>query len=253
MKQKGAMCGVFLFLLVTVGANADLVDGLVGFWEFDNPSNLGEATIGRDLITVGSAAATAGYKPGDGAAYIGVGSYFKMDHRIPPNGGGGFVNIWTLLIDFKYPTRYDWIALYQTSKDNRNDADCFVRYDGAIGVGETGFTSIKTSPNVWYRVVVTVYNPYYYRIYINGQLGLNGAGQPKDKRFSLDPYLLLFADENGEDRPVYVTNVAIWNRALSAAEVAALGTVGTPPIPEPATVLLLAFGLISFLPALRRG
>ncbi|NWF90698.1 MAG: hypothetical protein HXY50_14715, partial [Ignavibacteriaceae bacterium] len=70
-----------------------------GWWLFDNTSNLTEAVpgYGNDLILVGSHTAVAGPSIGNGAIEIGVGSHYKLNHGIAPNGGGTRVNEYTLM------------------------------------------------------------------------------------------------------------------------------------------------------------
>jgi hypothetical protein len=70
--------------------------------------------------------------------------------------------------------------------------------------------------------------------YLDGVL-LHEAGEGHDGkmdvdgRFALDPAgVLLFADEDGEDNEIFVAATALWNVPLSAEDVAALGTAGTP-------------------------
>lgn len=199
----------------------------VGLWEFDNASDLLAATIGVDLQLQGTQTAIAGPWSGNGAVRIGIGSYFTCSHGIAPNGSGTLVNRYSLLIDFRIDALGPWYCFYQTNPANANDGDCFIRAgDGGIGVGATGYSSVPSQVNVWQRLVVAVDNEHgIYRIYLDGELILQGAAQAVDGRFSLDPTLLLFADDNGEDAPIDVARVAIYDACLSAAEVAALGTV----------------------------
>ncbi|AQT67886.1 hypothetical protein STSP2_01038 [Anaerohalosphaera lusitana] len=219
--------GVLLCLVFVSAANASLV----GLWDFDDPANTTEATIGADLTLVGTDTAMTGYSGTDGAVSIGVGSYYEADHGITPAAGEGYVNEWSLLIDFKYPT-LDWICFFQTNPSNTNDGDCFVRGGGGVpsslGVSATGYTTNPTETETWYRMLVTVDNGEFYRIYVNGELWLDGTVQSVDGRLSLDPILLLFADENGEDNEIHVSNVAIWDTGLDSATVLELGGVGDP-------------------------
>ncbi len=199
----------------------------VGLWEFDDASDLLAATTGVDLQLQGTHAAIAGPWAGNGAVRIGLGSYYICSHGIAPNGTGTLVNRYSLLMDFRIDALGPWYCFFQTNPDNANDGDCFIRAgDGGIGVGATGYSSVPSQVNLWQRLVVAVDNEHgIYRIYLDGESILNGSAQPVDGRFSLDPTLLLFADENGEDAPIDVARVAIYDACLSAAEVAALGTV----------------------------
>ncbi|AQT67888.1 putative exopolysaccharide biosynthesis protein [Anaerohalosphaera lusitana] len=237
---------VFSACLLTIVASglADTQTGLVGLWDFDDPAYLTKAAIGNDLSLVGSHSATVGIDASDGAVSIGVGSHYIADHDIAPAVGEGYVNEWSLLVDFKYPT-LGWISFFQTNSSNGNDGDCFVRggggIPGSLGVSATGYTSMPTATETWYRMVVTVDNGSFYRIYVNGDLWLDGSVQSIDGRFSLDPVLLLFADENGEDNQIDVSTVAIYDRPLTASDVADLkGPLGMDVDQQP-TVLTKPF------------
>ena len=219
------------------GVSKQPMTELVGLWEFDDPSDLLHGTIGAALELTGVHMAVDGYDgPGgsDGAVSIDIGSYYTVNHGISPNGGGNAVNEWSLLIDFMYPATSSgaWIAFYQTDANNTNDADCFVRYsDGALGVGDTGYSYTATSYEIWYRMVVTVDNSGFYRIYVNGKLWLDGPGQDLDGRFSLEPTMLLFADENEEDNEIYISTVALYDYPLTVEEVATLNGPGGQELP----------------------
>lgn len=202
-----------------------------GVWQFNDAGNLTKSTIGTDLIESGSHTAVAGIGAGDGAVADPLTSYYRCTHGILPNGGGVFVNEWTALMDVKVPTASigHWVSLYQTSTANSNDGDLFVKdTNRTIGVGDTGYSSSAISGETWYRVVVSVDNGSFYRIYVNGTLWLSGTSQSVDGRFSLDSQILFFADESGDDYPIHCTNLAIWGQAFTAAQVGELGNVSTP-------------------------
>lgn len=139
--------------------------------------------------------------------------------------------------------------MFQTNFSNTNDGDCFVRgSDGKVGVSTTGYTSVGISGNLWYRIVVVAnlrdgnsdsnYADNYYKIYINGterlstvsssgiasRMSLYGSG-------SSNPFVLFFADENGEDANIHITAIAALEGIVSPSVVAALGSVPTIPFP----------------------
>jgi len=63
---------------------------------------------------------------------------------------------------------------------------------------------------------------------LDGEVILVGASQTIDGRFALDSTILFFADENGEDAPIDITTLAIFDLSLSDADAAELG--GPPPV-----------------------
>jgi len=205
----------------------------VGLWEFNNSGNITLATLGTNLTEVGSHTFVTGIDANDGAISDPLSSYFICNHGIAANGGGSYVNEWSLMMDIKVPASSfgQWICLYQTNTTNSNDGDCFIAGDGTIGVYETGYSTNRLEGDKWYRVVISVDNGNFYRIYVNGVLWLTGSPRPLDGRFALDPQILFFADDNGDDYPIICSRVAIWGQALTEAEVLELGAIELPIYP----------------------
>ena len=206
-------------------------------WEF-NASDPNVATIGAPLEIVGSAQEIAGVSVEDGAIRIGQGSYYICRHGIAPNGDGAKVNEWTLLIDFSYPTSSlsdppnGYNDLFQTNPTNVDDSDWTINSSGGIGIGAVGYSSAEgytTEANTWYRLIVTVDNGLRHDLYVDGVEIFKGNEQGIDGRFSLEDSLLLFAagnNQDGDDAPINVSTVAIWDTPLSADEIQTLGLAG---------------------------
>ncbi len=197
-----------------------------GEWLFDDPAHPLRATLGQDLALAGTAAAVTGTTPADGAIRLGVGSFLRCAHGIAPNGGGAGVNDYSVVLDFCYPdsSAGHWISLLQTNEANTNDTDLCIRSpDRAVGIGAVGYSSTATAPATWYRLALSVKNGAWFRLYLNGVPLLNGAGQPVDGRHALSTHVLFAADDNGEDFPVDLTRIAVYDGALASNEVAALG------------------------------
>ena len=258
---------VLLLVVVLVAATATqgaVITGLKGLWEFNDAGDLTKATVGNDLILNGAGqSAVAGVSGSDGAVAVEKGTYYQADHGIPANGGGSWVNEFSLLFDVMYPEESagKWRAFYQTGYDVYNDSDYFIHpADESWGVGDLGYTDNATvgefysSASTWYRVVLTVNldndpSVAFHDLYINGVL----TGKHKtdnlglDGRFSLypagdpDPYIVLAGDNDGDDALMYFSNMAIWDRPLMPDEIASLGGPGSP-VPEPVTVVLLGLG-----------
>ena len=208
----------------------------VGWWQFDNPAEHTLATIGASLGTVGNGfTAVPGITGSDGAMRVALGSSYTMNHGVPAGTGGGTkVNEYTLLFDVSY-TGNAWKTFFQTNFKNADDGELFIdslHRVGSSGVGAIGGWSTQTTAeNTWYRVVLTVDNGATRRLYVNGQLWYQGNAGALDDRYALPPILLLFADNDGDDGPINVTNVAVWSSPLDAAQVAALGVAGAPVQP----------------------
>ncbi|MHC4743801.1 MAG: LamG-like jellyroll fold domain-containing protein, partial [Planctomycetota bacterium] len=165
------------------------------------------------------------------------------------NGGGGYVNEFTLLFDVMYPSESagQWRAFYQTGYEAYNDSEYFIHpSDESWGVGDLGYTDNATvgefysSHSTWYRAVLTVKlgdpSVAFHDLYINGQLtGKHRADNlGLDGRFSLypsddaNPYICFAGDNDGEDALMHFSAIAIWGRPLTAEEIGAIGGPGDP-------------------------
>jgi len=150
-----------------------------------------------------------------------------MEHAIAANGGGSFVNEYSLQIDFNVPQIGVWNSFYQTATDNSDDAEMFINTDNLIGAWRFGYSTNLVSENTWYRLLVTVKNGEYFKIYVNGLIWVEGAGQDIDGRDALQSVLLMFADNDGEDNNMKCAELGIWDVALTADEVLELGDAYT--------------------------
>ena len=220
--RRSAWLAAALWLAPLVTAQA----ALVGAWSFDNPSDLFKADLGQPLSPSGTVSAVAGLTPSDGAVRVSLGAFLRCAHGIAANGGGAYVNEYSVLWDFKVPSSSSghWVCLLQTNPNNTNDGELFARSsDGALGVSATGYSTRTVTPEIWYRLALSVKNGSWYQLYVNGELWLTGTTQSLDGRFSLDPTVLFAADENGEDYPVDFSRIAVYSHALTATEAAQLG------------------------------
>jgi hypothetical protein len=230
---------IFLFLFLNNPTEAQTIDptewpGMVGYWDFDDPLNLTHAEVGNDLVLGGSDQAVPGPEPEDGATRIGVNDYYTCTHGIEPNGGGSYVNEYTLVVDFKIPQVGQYYCFYQTNMANSNDGEVFINPSGHVGITETGYSYCTLTPNEWYRLVISVDLGNSFNYYIDGQLILAGYNQIIDGRYSLESYFHWFLDDNGEDNEFDVAAAAIFDYPISETEVAQLGGYGhifpQPPV-----------------------
>ncbi|AQT67889.1 Calcineurin-like phosphoesterase [Anaerohalosphaera lusitana] len=228
------LCCALVMAGMTFGADPAV---LVGQWDFDDAQNLTLATLGNDLTLSGQDYAVTGCEVSDGAARIGVGSHYICDHGIAPASGETYVNEFSLVMDVSFPDSSTglWKALYQTNNSNANDGDCFISPVGAVGVSSTGYTD-DASPvflaqaDAWHRIVIVVDSEKQYDIFVDGSRYLQGTPQPTDGRFTLDPQVLFFADENSEDNAMDVSTILLYKGVLTDSEVAALnGPLGQDP------------------------
>lgn len=234
---------VFLFQGTAVSQNLNPNDwpNLVGYWNFQDTTDLLKATVGNDLILVGNHQWVKGAFYGDTAVRIDTGSYYKCYHGIAANGGGDSVNQYSLMFDFKVLSLNRWHCFFQTDSTNSNDGECFIKHygdsiPGTIGVGHTGYSSDSILPETWYRLVITVNLGNFYNYYLNGVLLHTGDTDEIaiDSRFALTPVILFFADNNQEDDTIDIGSIAIFDTCLTPTQIGNLGTIdpciANPPI-----------------------
>lgn len=219
-----------LFALLFGSAVFSSVPERVGWWKFDDPMDMLAPTIGNPLVLTGTQTSVNGPVDGNLATELSLGSHLIMNHGISPNGGGTLVNEYSLQMDILMPTASLWHAIYQTASDNSNDAEMFINTDNFIGAWRFGYSANAVAENTWYRMVVSVQNGGFFKIFMNGELWVDGVGQDLDGRDALESALLLFADEDGEDNTMLCSEVGIWNVALTAEQALELGdaTTGAP-------------------------
>jgi hypothetical protein len=267
-----------LVLLVAGSAWAqtpNVPDGLTGLWQFATEATKFKATIGTDL-----ASTTQDGTPFDRGWFAGkytqigtVGNpnlfsdhgdvqtprdvLLTVTHNIAPNGGGIYVNQYTFAVDYQqtglealWDGNY-YNSIFQTSMTNSNDGDLFIKGpdypNSVIGTGQLGYSILTFDPSEWHRIVWSAdCAAGVFDVYIDGVNYLHSTNVSlDDSRYALDPKVNLFSDNDWETAWGYVATAASWNRALTSAEVAAMGNTDTPLIvPEPSVFVLLAAGLV---------
>jgi hypothetical protein len=273
--KERTMKRIVLVLLVlavagSAWAQVNVPGGYTGLWRFQTSADKLKATVGADLVTshpdnpgwmtgpwtdIGVPAWHTMYSDG-GIIQDRSWDYLSCYHGMSANGGGSYINEYTIMIDF-YAGGGAWNSLYQTAwGGNSNDGDLWVNATtttaATIGVGPAGYSSQTFDATKWHRIVLSVDNGNFFRAYVDGQLYLDGTPQAIDGRFALElDRFNLFADDSWEDAWCMAGTVATWGRALSGSEVAGMGgwlngsATPTPLIvPEPSTFVLLAAGLL---------
>ena len=274
MKNSIWFVSILAVLVAAGAANAvpNVPPGVTGLWRFEVKDPVTQratmkATIGVDMTSshADNSAWMVGpwtvIEPGlsdNGIAQERSWDYLTVNPSFTANGGGSYVNEYTVAIDYVQTSGLTgWNSLFQTSwGGNDSDGDLFTDGAGHIGIGAAGYSTLTYDASKWHRIVWSIDNGSFFRVYVDGVLFLDGTPQPIDGRFSLYPDRFhLFADDSWEDGWGLVGTVAVWNRALTSAEVAGMGgwiggaDMPTPlEIPEPATLALLLVGL----PLLRR-
>jgi len=229
--MKKTLLSIVAVLAFAGFANAQ-VPARVGWWKFDDTTNMLKAAIGSPLVLTGTQTSVPGPVAGNLATQVPLGSYFTMNHGIAANGGGDSVNVYTLQIDFSVPQIGKWHAFFQTNPTNsgggsKGDAELFTNTSNKIGTAATGYSANAITVDTWYRMVISVKNGEFFKVYLNGELWLNGTVQAVDGRWALVNELLIFADDDGDDAEINCSELGMWNVALTDAEVAKLGGIST--------------------------
>jgi hypothetical protein len=164
----------------------------------------------------------------------------------PANGGGAYLNEYTLGYDIKFINASGYASLFQTNTSNTNDGDLF--RDGSGGLGISGVYDGSIQTDTWYRLMFTfdLANSTLKK-YVDGSLvGTQTLGSGLDGRWSLDPTFEILTDNDGETNAGSLSRFSFEDRVLSDSEIATLGGAN---IPEPSSLAFLAVGV---LPMLRR-
>jgi len=210
----------------------------VGLWLFDDAANLTKATIGANLTTgvyngTGSPlAAVAGVAAGDGAVLVPLNRYLQVDPTIAPAPGETRINEYTMVWDVKIPTAsaygpLRWVALCEfDTVDMTTDTDISVIYtndrvNGSFGTHQ-GWSASLVTPDKWYQLAVSVKNGEFFNCYVNGELAISTPAQAIDGRYSIADKFQIFKDNDNEDPDINCSTFALFDRALTAAEIKAL-------------------------------
>jgi hypothetical protein len=235
--------GKVVYLEQCERATIETVEGLCGRWQFENTANYGQATVGKDMTPYRmthnkskGTPSTIGLKQVEGpnghkAVRIPRYTYFKCTHGVPHNGTGQNINEYTILMDFKVPDKAKYCFI-QTNIDNTDEVDVLLNAN-MYWFGASKFYCYfdpSLHENEWYRLIISARLGQSLKYYLNGELifvNYNTKLGMLDSRFSWSKEgVLLFADEDGEDNEMDVSEVAIFNRALTDEEAFSLGDAG---------------------------
>ena len=232
-----------LFLIST-----DLPAAITGQWDF-NSGNL-SATIGSPLTFLDAATesgtefntTTAFGISNIGGQAASVMKFPKMansamgyllTHGAAPNGGGGNVNQYTIIMDVYYPAASSsrWRSLTQT--DNSGDGDFFL--NPGNGVGISGSYAGNVTGDAWHRIILAVdvsANPPVVSKFVDGVKAADQIlGSGLDSRWSLPPTIYLLNDEDGESEIGYINSLQVRDNKISDALAAILGAPTASGIP----------------------
>jgi hypothetical protein len=279
MKKSGPVIGNHLHKLAFALVGLSLAAGPVVAANYEWTFNSGNvsASLGSGIMSYAGASAglttfgtTGGGVPnigGNAADYMHVPAFtsaangYKLELvNTGPNGGGSYVNQYTIIFDLYIPSPWPMdymVPFFNTNPNNGNDADFYLYGDGEIGIGSGGYSAPGAlTPNTWNRVAFVsdlAANTLTY--YVNGtSVKSRTAGGVDDGTFALysnaDPGadLLLFNEPTGlYTHELYLNSVAFVDHALTGGELSVLGgpkAVGIL-VPEPSSISIAFLGLLA--------
>jgi len=248
-------------LTLALGITTTALATVTGQWDF-NSSNL-VATVGTDLAYFGDTDTVTTFTNatigGSNAIVMAFPATtptqgYVMTHGIAPNGGGSYVNQYTLIMDVMFPTESDakYRSLFQTSQNNGNDTDLCINPNNGIGI--SGSYQGTIAPNTWYRIACVfdmTLSSGQLKKYIDGTLVGSQNLAAVDGRWALDPTALLFADEDNETAAGFVNSIQIHDVPLSASDIFALAGPSAAGIPT--TIPVLTDVTVTVTPASREN
>ena len=262
--------------LALVGLSFGIVQSYAASYEWTfNSGNLSSSLGGGVMSYAGTSAglttfgATGGGVPnigGNTANYMHVPAFTSAANGYTlelansgPNGGGSYINAYTVLFDVYIPSPWPMdymVPFFNTNPNNGNDADFYLYGDGEIGIGGGGYSAPGAlTPDTWYRVAfVADCAAGTLSYYVNGvNVKTRGGVSLDDGTFALysnlDPGadLLLFNEPTGlYTHELYLNSVAFVDRAMTGSELSALGGPNALGIlvPEPTSISIALLGLL---------
>jgi hypothetical protein len=239
----------------------DMLDSAIGYWEFDDKSNIGKAIRGNALTPMGENIIwVEGPSEANQAIEVPLHEYFMADlSNGTPNGGPDDdpqqtdrAYNWSMMMDFRFPTTTGTYFYTQHGGVEQGDGDFFVMYrNDYVQAGKGNYIPIvmrDTATNAtytpWIRMVLTIEHGTF-RMYCNGvEVAEDGGNYPLaqgvSKRFTIpirDGALYIFSEPKGyvdgkpnfaasdDDRPFPCAAIAFWDKVLTSGQVKSLGEI----------------------------
>jgi Concanavalin A-like lectin/glucanases superfamily len=225
-----------LLLLTTTVGYADLTSGLVGYWSFDNPADLGhdDSGTGNNGSPMGGVTATSGVMGGaihlNGSGYISVPDSPSLD--LSATGGitiSAFIRIEPSSDQFGIAVKessssYPSTIAYEFAIRGLRDVPTMLVSDGSTD-SYGSFSDVTLADSTWHHVAATWVAGGDIRMYLDGVLKFQGnPGNPVYLvNNTSDPVLIGAFRWNVSGIYRYMTGdmdeVRIYNRALTADEI----------------------------------
>lgn len=278
MKNFTLLFIIVAFTATLSNAQSNLLDlpGLTGLYEFADNDNLFENTANETGAGLTMCEGVMKYDPdatdtdfddmpsaefddwdvtdgiNNNAIAINAFNWLKIWHGIPVNGGGEYVNDFTVVVDVKIGDEngiYSLLEVNPTPHVNGYTSEMEIEYLTVGTVGEPtstspplGHSEEELAINVWNRLIYSAKLGESISIYVNGVLWIDMFGDFTDGRpapygSDLDPDRAAMkiggnneaapANDPERDANKEIDLVGIYNRTLTAEEAAQLGAPGT--------------------------
>ena len=231
--ESGYATAYFPFAVTLPEPTEITVPKAKGIFKFDDAGNI-TAGLGTSTLSVYGEGVTAAAGPDaeNGAVSVPVGGGFLLDTKLD-----AVSSAYTFMFDVSFPDVSSYNCLFQNDvnfKDTpKKDGSFFIK-DGKVGFNSAGLGYKGTiNANTWYRIIV-VMNDSRCTVYVDGtKVGGPTTAQDVNAWAMRDTkQFLLFVDNDGEEKQVNASEVCFWDVALTDAEAAMLGTVGSDPVVE---------------------
>ncbi|MBR3433452.1 MAG: hypothetical protein IKH05_07930 [Bacteroidaceae bacterium] len=231
--ESGYATAYFPFAVTLPEPTEITVPKAKGIFKFDDAGNI-TAGLGTSTLSVYGEGVTAAAGPDaeNGAVSVPVGGGFLLDTKLD-----AVSSAYTFMFDVSFPDVSGYNCLFQNDvnfKDTpKKDGSFFIK-DGKVGFNSAGLGYKGTiNANTWYRIIV-VMNDSRCTVYVDGtKVGGPTTAQDVNAWAMRDTkQFLLFVDNDGEEKQVNASEVCFWDVALTDAEAAMLGTVGSDPVVE---------------------
>ena len=203
--------------LGTIGGDAPAFPEALGTWTFEDAIDPYAGTGTATIAEWGS-----GVTFDEGVATVPVGAGIELSTNLESTPSA-----YTLMQDVKLANVSGYISLFQNDVNNGKDGSIFIK-DGKVGLNSAGLSYNGTiNPDTWYRIVTVIDNGYC-TLYVDGdQVGKSASADVNAWAMRDSRKLILFIDNDGEEKEVQLAEARFWDKALTAAQVAQLATVGT--------------------------
>jgi hypothetical protein len=212
----------------------ELFESAAGYWQFDDASDPGIAATGIDLVyTPANVEIISGHSDTDKAIrMLSNGDGLQWNHSITGEGVKTFtlmLDAWIELVDRRYYPIYWNTVSPEGSMYLRPRSGPFTLNRRGATVGNFVENPVA-GQEPWTRIVIQFgideNGGSFYRAYSNGAKIFEDTGGGADFYFvEGKPVWFLYGPNSSDNNPYKVSAIAVWDRILTAEEVASLGDV----------------------------